>query len=128
MFMLICCQQEEQSTEGFAVAQQQRTRREIIGEKLYQTYCAGCHSETGEGDGLHSFALNPPPANHADSALMNTLSDKYLFEVVSEGGTFVGKSPEMPRWKYVLNENQIWNIIVYIRTLPDKQRFPLLGP
>lgn len=96
-------------------------RREIVGERLYEAYCVGCHGETGEGDGLHSFTLNPPPANHADSALMSTLSDEYLFQLISNGGSFVGKSPEMPRWRDVLNKNQIENVILYIRTLPKQQ-------
>jgi mono/diheme cytochrome c family protein len=95
------------------------TRREIIGERLYQTYCTNCHGETGEGDGLHSFTLNPPPANHADSSFIGALSDEYLFEVIGKGGASVGKSAEMPRWKDVLNKNEIENVILYIRTLPD---------
>ncbi|MEK6570779.1 MAG: cytochrome c, partial [Bacteroidota bacterium] len=90
------------------------TRREIVGERLYLTYCAGCHGETGEGDGLHSYTLNPPPANHADSLFMNALSDQYLFDVISKGGASVGKSPEMPRWKDVLNKNEIENVIIYV--------------
>lgn len=94
------------------------SRREIIGERLYQKYCAGCHGETGEGDGMHGYTLNPPPADHADSSYMNSLTDEYLFEVISRGGAAAGKSPEMPAWKQVLNNNEIENVIVYIRTLP----------
>ena len=32
------------------------------GEKLYANYCAPCHGETGEGDGIYfGYDLNPKP-------------------------------------------------------------------
>jgi mono/diheme cytochrome c family protein len=96
-------------------------RREILGERLYQRYCTGCHGTTGEGDGLHSYTLNPPPANHTDGVYMKNLSDEYLFEVISNGGASVRKSTEMPRWKDILNKNEIGNLIRYVRTLPKKR-------
>lgn len=115
------CHSKEKVNVQNSLTETGLTRREIIGERLYLTYCAGCHGETGEGDGLHSFTLNPPPANHADSSLMSTLSDKYLLEVIRKGGASAGKSPEMPRWGDVLNKNQIENVIIHVRTLPEKK-------
>lgn len=99
-----------------------RTRRELIGENLYRRYCSGCHGETGEGDGLHSYNLNPLPANHADSTYMDALSDEHLYQVISEGGAAVGKSVEMPRWLGVLKSSDIENLILYLRLLPRSQR------
>ncbi len=124
MVLFVGCRSENNAAQKANVSDNEATlyevvdRRELIGERLYRTYCAGCHGETGEGDGLHSFTLNPPPANHADSAFMSKLSNDYLFKVISNGGASVDKSAEMPTWRDVLNKNEIENVIIYIRTLP----------
>ena len=116
VLLIIGCSREKRLYQSSDSTEQ--TRRKIIGERLYQRYCAGCHGTTGEGDGLHSYTLNPPPANHADTAYMNSLSDEYLFEIISNGGAQVGKSTEMPRWKDILGRNDINNVITYLRKFP----------
>ena len=112
------CARDEKKNVNLSIIESESARREIIGERLYQRYCSGCHGTTGEGDGLHSYTLNPPPANHADTAYMNSLSDEYLFEIISNGGASVDKSTEMPGWKDVLNKNNINNVIIYLRKAP----------
>ena len=118
MVLFVGCRSDSNAVQKSNVIDNETTRRELIGERLYRTYCTGCHGETGEGDGLHSFTLNPPPANHADSAFMSKLSNDYFFKVISNGGASVDKSAEMPTWRDVLNKNEIENVIIYIRTLP----------
>jgi len=49
---------------------------------------------------------------------MNSLSDEYLFEIISNGGASASKSTEMPRWKDVLGRNDINNVITYLRKFP----------
>ena len=87
------------------------------GKKMYTTYCSGCHGETGKGDGPAARSLPVKPANHTDATTMGELSDKYLFEIISKGGSAVGKSPFMPAWGGQLKEKQIRDIVSYIRTL-----------
>lgn len=89
----------------------------IAGEGLYQTYCASCHGTRGAGDGPAAAALDPKPAHHDDGQYMNPKSNEYLFQVISEGGASVGKSPLMAPWGGSLDEGQIWDVIAYVRTL-----------
>jgi mono/diheme cytochrome c family protein len=120
IFMLIflaACQSQEGNPNPVA-APAGLSRIEKVGKNLYDFYCVSCHGERGEGDGIHSYSLDPPPANLADTAYTNTLSDEQLFDVISLGGAGVGKSPAMPPWKQVLSENQIRCIIAYLRLLP----------
>ena len=95
------------------------------GKKLYLTYCSGCHGETGKGDGPAAKALPARPANHTDGAVMNQLSDKYLFDIITKGGASAKKSPVMPAWGN-LKEKQVREIIEYIRGLasPPKNKAP----
>lgn len=87
------------------------------GKKLYLMYCSGCHGESGKGDGPAAKALPARPANHTNGAVMNQLSDKQLFDVISKGGAAVKLSPVMPAWGNNFKETQIREIISYIRTL-----------
>ncbi len=87
------------------------------GKKLYTSYCSTCHGETGKGDGMAAASLPAKPADHTNGAVMNQLSDKFLLEIISKGGSAAGKSTFMPSWGGSLNEKQIRDIVAYIRTL-----------
>ena len=90
-----------------------------VGKADYQIYCASCHGEAGEGDGPVAQALNPKPARHNDGAYMNPLTDDYLFKVIKFGGLSVGKSSMMAPLGGSLSDQQIRNVIAFIRSLAD---------
>ena len=89
------------------------------GKKLYLTYCSSCHGDTGKGDGPAARSLPVKPANHTDGAVMNQLTDKFLLEIISKGGSAVGKSPMMPGWGGQLKESQVRDIVAYVRSMAD---------
>ena len=62
-------------------------------------------------------SLPAKPADHTNGAVMNQLNDKFLTEVITKGGSAVGKSSFMPAWSGALNEKQIRDLVVFIRTL-----------
>lgn len=85
------------------------------GEALYTGNCATCHGPSGRGDGEAGKALNPRPANIAAFSKMPMASDGYLYWTIAEGGAPLGTA--MPVFKAVLSEEQIWEIILYLRRL-----------
>lgn len=85
------------------------------GGKLYKRYCRGCHGEDGRG-GAHTFM--PHIGTLSKKGYIDLLPDTYLYTVIAEGGEAVGKNSYMPAWKNTLSEQQIMNIIAYIRTMP----------
>ena len=87
------------------------------GKEIYEQYCALCHGSQGQGDGSLSANLDPKPRDHTDGAYMNALTDEHLLKVVSEGGGAVGLAPIMPAWKGILSEQQILDVIGFVRTL-----------
>lgn len=89
------------------------------GATQYKMYCATCHGETGCGDGPLSAGLDPKPAKHCDGSYMNKLDDEYLFKVVKEGGAAVGKSPLMAAWGGSLSDDQIWDVVAYMRSIAN---------
>lgn len=77
------------------------------GRKVYVKYCQICHGEKGDGKGPTSQSLTVAPAALNKKS---TQSDGSLaWKILS------GKGP-MPSWAPVLSEDDIWNVINYIRT------------
>ncbi len=83
----------------------------------YGAYCASCHGARGDGDGPLAGALDPRPAKHSDHDAMQALSDEYLFRVIQGGGSAVGKSPLMAPWGGSLSDQQIRDLVAFIRSL-----------
>ena len=87
------------------------------GQKTYNTLCTACHGTSGKGDGPAAAALPVKPKNLADAKYMKTLTDEHLFKVIKEGGSSVGLSPLMAPWGGQIDDQGIWNVVAYIRTL-----------
>lgn len=87
------------------------------GKQAYAVFCASCHGSTGKGDGPAAAALPTKPRSLSDASYMNTLTDQHLFKVIKEGGPSVGKSPLMPAWGGQLDDQQVWNVVAYVRNL-----------
>lgn len=87
------------------------------GKAVYDQYCASCHGSAGKGDGPAAAALNPKPRNLADKTYARGLKDEYLFEITKKGGSAVKKSPIMPPMGSALKDDQIKDVVAYIRAL-----------
>ena len=87
------------------------------GKAKYDANCIGCHGATGKGDGAAAAALNPKPQDHTDGKTMNALTDKYLFDIIKDGGAAVKKAAFMPASNKKLSDQEIWDVVAYIRSL-----------
>jgi mono/diheme cytochrome c family protein len=87
------------------------------GKAKYDANCVGCHGATGKGDGAAAAALNPKPQDHTDGKVMNALSDKYLFDIIKDGGAAMKKAAFMPASNKKLTDQEIWDVVAYIRSL-----------
>lgn len=99
----------------FAILKNSQTGEEAAaaGQALYQANCASCHGETGTGDGVAAQSLNPKPKDL--SGPIREMSDGYLYWRMAEGGAMAPFYSAMPAWKNQLREEQIWQIITYLR-------------
>jgi DMSO reductase family type II enzyme heme b subunit len=98
------------------------------GEAIYQKRCLQCHGDEGDGLGPAAERLNPPPRDFTlglfkfissafDADLPN---DDDLFRMVSDGmpGT------AMPGWSDLLSEQDMWDVIAYIKTFAELEGEP----
>ncbi|MFQ5416009.1 MAG: c-type cytochrome [Myxococcota bacterium] len=88
-----------------------------LGKMSYAVLCASCHGADGKAQTPIADALDPRPTAHSDGSYMNGLSDDYLFRIIDEGGAAVGKSPLMAPWGGSLSDEQIRQVVAYIRSL-----------
>ncbi|MGB9799838.1 MAG: c-type cytochrome [Thermanaerothrix sp.] len=84
------------------------------GKTIYEQRCASCHGEKGLGDGPAGQALDPHPGNLAE--LVKVAKDDYMFWRISEGGAMAPFNSSMPAQKGILTEDEIWQVITYIKT------------
>jgi mono/diheme cytochrome c family protein len=87
------------------------------GKRIYRENCTPCHGESGKGDGIGARSLPVRPADHTNAAVMTSHSNSFLRDVIAKGGGAMGLSSFMPAWQGILKEDDIQDLIDYIRTL-----------
>ena len=84
------------------------------GRERFNIYCAPCHSQTGDGQGiLIKKGYLPPPNFHDDR--IRQFEDGYIFNVITNGVR------NMPSHKHQINVNDRWAIVNYVRALQRSQ-------
>ncbi|HZL37684.1 MAG TPA: cytochrome c [Tepidisphaeraceae bacterium] len=83
------------------------------GRTVYANNCLACHGPHGHGDGPKGRAMHRKPCDFCDPQVQ-AQSDGALFWKINEG------KPPMPSFDEMLGDEDRWNVINYIRTLPRK--------
>lgn len=86
-------------------------------EDNYKTYCTQCHGVHGNGKGINVRDMSVQPRDHTDAVAMATRSDEDIFKVIKEGGVAINKSVLMPPWGDVFSDEEIHDLVRYLRTL-----------
>ena len=118
LILASACSRHKAPPAAAAVAEEKPLTYELrLGKATYQHYCMTCHGETGAGDGFNAFNVQPQPRDHTDPAFQKAKSNADLADAIRRGGAGVGLSPLMPPWGKTLTDDQIKEVISYIRTL-----------
>ena len=86
------------------------------GKQTFDKYCKFCHGADAKGDGPMA-PKDSHPSNLVDDKWDRGSSDGEIFAVISEGTPpkFVMKG-----FKSKLTEQEIWNVVNYVRSLAGK--------
>ena len=85
----------------------------VRGSIVFRTYCVLCHGAGGQGDGRAAKLYTPKPAN----LTVSPFGDAYKEMIIRGGGAAVGRSSFMPPWGDELTEEQIRDLVVFLREL-----------
>jgi mono/diheme cytochrome c family protein len=87
------------------------------GKKLYDDQCAGCHGDTGKGDGpMAAYTGEPVPSNLADADWKHGSTDGEIYTAIHDGV----EGTAMKDFKSDLKANEIWQVVHYVKTLGPK--------
>jgi mono/diheme cytochrome c family protein len=90
--------------------------RETIekGKALYRRHCASCHGVGGKGDGGQALS-GGEPSDLTDDEWDTGSTDGEIFVAIRDG-----LSADMLAYKEKLKDDQIWTLVVFLRSLKPK--------
>ena len=86
------------------------------GREHFSHHCAICHGLDGQAYGVPFADKMGPPVPDLMSKDIQDYADGQLKSIISDGINPSG----MPAWKGILNDDEMWSIVNYIRHLPPK--------
>ena len=86
------------------------------GKEHFGHHCQICHGLDGQNTGVPFANQMSPPVADLKSADVQAYTDGQLHWILVNGINPSG----MPAWKGILEEDEMWKIVRYIRHLPEK--------
>jgi len=87
------------------------------GKRVFYQYCVWCHADATPAGPSNRSNLNPTPPLANDGAAFNPLSGDFLRNIVTLGGSAVGKSALMPSWGKTLSQDDIDAVMAFYRAI-----------
>ena len=85
------------------------------GQDIHVEHCAGCHGYDGKAEVI-VMHMDEPPRDQTDVEYMEKLNDQFLYLAICKGGEAIGKSIVMPGWGDMLTDQDIRDLVAWIRT------------
>lgn len=97
------------------------------GKRIFYQQCVWCHSDTTPAGPSNRSNVSPDPPLMNDGNILNKESDASLKRIIAQGGSAVGKSAMMPPYGSMLSEEEINDLIAYIRVIAVPEYKPGKG-
>lgn len=106
-------QSQDKGSQGALLPRDSTDAAVFRGALVYGNYCVTCHGFNADGNGRAARLYNPRPAN----LRMSDKNDAYMGLIVRMGGEAMGRSQFMPPWGAELTDEQMKDIVVYLRSI-----------
>lgn len=107
------CQGSTKVPQGALLPKDSVEAATFRGGLVFANYCVTCHGINADGNGRAARLYNPKPANLRTS----DKNDAYFGMIIRKGGTPMGRSEFMPAWEAELTNEQISDIVAYLRSI-----------
>jgi mono/diheme cytochrome c family protein len=100
------------------------------GKRVFYMHCVWCHADSTPAGPSNRSSVTPTPPLANDGATLNALSDDFMENIITLGGSAMGKSVNMPPWGRTLKQGDIKAVIAFERAIAQPPYKPpaLPGP
>ena len=98
------------------------------GKRVFYTYCVWCHADSSPAGPSNRSNLTPTPPLANDGATFNPLSDEFVRNTITLGGSAMGKSAMMPPWGRTLKPDEVQAVIAFLRAIAQPSYQPPARP
>jgi mono/diheme cytochrome c family protein len=102
--------------------------RAAQGKRIFYTHCVWCHADATPAGPSNRSNVTPTPPLMNDGATLNKESDATIRNAIALGGSALGKSAMMPPYGRTLSEEEITDLIAYIRAIAEPPYQPPPAP
>jgi len=101
------------SAQGPLLAKNSVDASVFRGGLVFANYCVTCHGVNADGNGRAARLYDPRPSN----LRMSEKNDAYIGLIVQRGGEALGRSPKMPPWGEELTDEQVRDVVSFVRSV-----------
>jgi len=87
------------------------------GKRVFYQQCVWCHADATPAGPSNRSNLTPVPPLLNDGATLNAETDEYMQNIITLGGSAMGKSAMMPPYGRVLSAEEIRSVIAFTRAI-----------
>jgi mono/diheme cytochrome c family protein len=104
--------------------------QESQGKRVFYQYCVWCHADASPAGPSNRSNVSPMPPLMNDGEKLNGESDEYMQNIITLGGSALGKSAMMPPYGKTLSADEIKAAIAFTRAIaqPAYQKPGRPGP
>ena len=87
------------------------------GKRIFYQHCVWCHADATPAGPSNRSNLTPNPPLLNDGATLNAESDEYMQNIITLGGSAMGKSAMMPPYGRMLTAEEVRSVIAFTRAI-----------
>jgi mono/diheme cytochrome c family protein len=91
--------------------------QEAQGKRVFYQYCVWCHADASPAGPSNRSNVTPVPPLMNDGEKLNSESDEYMQNIITLGGSALGKSAMMPPYGKTLSPDEIKAVIAFTRAI-----------
>jgi mono/diheme cytochrome c family protein len=98
------------------------------GKRIFYQQCVWCHADATPAGPSNRSNLTPVPPLLNDGSVLNAETDEFMQNIITLGGSAMGKSAMMPTYGRVLSPEEVRSAIAFTRAIAQPPYQPPVRP